>query len=179
MRIKNSYYIIFILAFLIFNPALLFGYDDLFLKLGIQPIKNSKAPNFCLKDLNGNKVELNNFKGNLVMLTFWATWCASCKNEMPSLEDLYRRFNHKNFSFFAISVDYEKSNLVAEFIKKHGYTFPVLIDQKNVTINLFKINGIPTTIIIDKKGMIIGKAVGQRDWNKSEVLLLLNNLLEK
>lgn len=161
----------------IFSPLL--GNDDIFLKAGIQLIRNKKAPNFCLKDLNGKMVELKNFNGNVIFLTFWATWCTPCKKEMPTFEVLYQKFKHKKFSFFAISVDYENSNSVAEFIKRHGYTFPVLIDPKNNTIDLFEIKGIPATVIIDKKGMIVGKVLGQRDWSRPEVISLINFLLEK
>ncbi len=168
--------LIFTIIF-IFSP--LFGNDDLYSKVGIQLVNNKKAPNFCLRDLNGKTVELKNFNGNIVILTFWATWCGPCKKEMPAFEALYQRFKHKKFSFFAISVDYEGSNSVAEFIKKNGYTFPVLVDPKNSVIDLFEIRGIPTTVIIDKKGMILGKAVGQRDWSKPEVISLINHLLEK
>lgn len=177
---KNLYLMSSILIFAIFFIyPMLFGDDELFLKAGIQVVKNKKAPNFCLKDLNGKMIELKSFNGNVIFLTFWATWCGPCKKEMPSFEALYQKFKNKNFSFFAISVDYENPNSVAEFIRKHGYSFPVLVDPKNNTIDLFEIRGIPTTIIIDKKGMIIGRAVGQRDWSKPEVISLINFLIEK
>ena len=149
----------------------------LFLKIGIQSIKNKKAPNFCLDGLGEKKVELKSFKGKVVFLNFWATWCGPCKEEMPSMEALYQQFKEKGFIFLAISVDYEGRKGVREFIGKHHYSFPILLDPKCSTLDLFEVKGIPTTIIIDKKGMMIGKAIGPRDWKKPEVISMLNHLL--
>lgn len=155
------------------------GEDDLFLKIGIQSIKNKKAPNFYLKGLNGEKVELKSFKGKVVFLNFWATWCGPCKEEMPSMEALYKQFKEKDFVFLTISVDYEGGKKVREFIEKHHYTIPVLLDPKCETLDLYEVKGIPTTIIIGKKGIMIGKAIGPRNWKKPEVISFLNLLLEK
>ena len=155
------------------------GEEDHLFKMRINPIKDKKAPNFCLEDLSGKKIELKHFKGKVVFLNFWATWCGPCKEEMPSMEALYNQFKEKNFVFLTISVDYVGIKAVREFIEKHRYTFPVLIDPKCKTLDLFEVKGIPATFLIDKKGMMIGKAVGPRDWKKPEVISLLNLLLEK
>jgi len=154
--------------------------DDLFLKVGIQPVKGSKkAPNFRLEDLRGKKVELKHFEGKVVFLNFWATWCGPCKDEMPSMEALYSQFKERGFVFLAISVDYAGLKPVKKFIEKYRYTFPVLIDPECKTLDLFGIKGIPTTLLIDKKGLILGKAIAPRDWKKPEVISILNLLLEK
>ena len=156
------------------------GEEDLFLKMGIQPIKDSqKAPNFFLKDLNGKKVELKSFKEKVVFINFWATWCGSCKDEMPSMESLWQQFKGKGFVLLSISVDYEGSKPVKEFIKKYHYTFPVLLDPKCETLDLYKVKGIPTTILIDKNRKMIGKATGPRNWKSPEAISLLNLLLER
>lgn len=169
---------IFIISTLSFSSEI--KKDDLFSKAGIQPIKGGKkAPNFCLEDLKGKKVELKHFKGKVVFLNFWATWCGPCKEEMPSTEALYTQFKEKNFVFLSISVDYAGLEPVKEFIEKQRYTFPVLIDPKGETLDLFDVKGIPTTFLIDKKGLMIGKAIGPRDWKKPEVISILNVLVEK
>ena len=155
------------------------GEDDLFSKKGIQRIKNKKAPNFSLKGLNGERVELKSFKGKVVFLNFWATWCGPCKEEMPSMEALYQQFQERDFFFLTISVDDEGREKVKEFIDRHHYTFPVLLDPKCETLDLYDVKRIPTTIIIDKKGMMIGKATGPMNWKKPEVISFLNLLLEK
>ena len=156
------------------------GEDDFFSKMRINPIKgNKKAPDFFLTDLNGKEVEIKQFKGKVIFLNFWATWCGPCKEEMPSLEVLHRQFKEKNFVLLTISVDYEGIKPVQELINKHQYTFPVLLDPKGETLDLFEVKGIPTTFLIDKKGKMVGKAIGPRDWKSVEVVSLLNLLIEK
>jgi cytochrome c biogenesis protein CcmG/thiol:disulfide interchange protein DsbE len=154
--------------------------DPLFSKIGIIPIKNNKkAPNFYLENLSGKKVELNHLKGKVIFLNFWATWCSPCKEEMPSMEYLYQQFKEKDFIFLTISVDYEGKKRIKEFIERERYTFPVLLDPKCETFDLYKVKGIPTTFLVDKKGMMIGKAIGPRDWKSPEVVSLLNRLIGK
>jgi peroxiredoxin len=156
------------------------GEDDLFSKIRINPIKgDKKAPDFSLIDLSGKKVGIKQFKGKIIFLNFWATWCGPCKEEMPGLEVLHQQFKEKNFVLLTISVDYEGLKPVQEFINKHHYTFPVLLDPKCEALDLFEVKGIPTTFIIDKKGRMVGRAIGPRDWKNPEVFSLINLLIEK
>jgi peroxiredoxin len=154
---------------------------DLFSKVDIKPIKDKKTiPNISLESLKGGKVELKNvIKGNVVFLNFWATWCGPCKEEMPSMEALYNQFKDKKFVFLTISVDYEGLKPVKAFIEKTHYTFPVLLDPKNDTLDLFAVTRIPTTFIIDKEGRMIGQAIGPRNWKSPEVESILNQLTGK
>ena len=154
--------------------------SDLFSKIDIKPIKDKRRiPPITLDSLKGGKVELKNFKGKILFLNFWATWCGPCKEEMPSMEALQQQFKDKDFLFLTISVDYEGAKPVREFMEKQRYTFPVLIDQKGETLDLFDVKGIPTTFIIDKQGMMLGKAIGPRNWKSPDVLMLLNHLIGK
>ena len=154
--------------------------EDLFSKVGIIPIKGEKkAPDFSLQDLNGKKFGLNQFKGKVIFINFWATWCSPCKEEMPSMEVLHQQFKEKNFVLLAVSVDYGGEKPVKEFINKYQYTFPVLIDPKCKTLDLFQVKGIPTTFLIDKKKRMVGKAIGPRNWESPEVVSLINLLIEK
>ena len=156
------------------------GENSLSSKAGIQMIKDKKgAPNFCLEDISGNKVELKNFKGKVVFVNFWATWCGPCKEEMPSMEALYKQFKARDFVFLSISVDYTGLKPVKEFIEKHQYTFPVLLDPKYKVLDLYEAKKIPATFIIDKKGRMIGKAIGPRNWKSPEVLSLTDQLLKE
>jgi len=149
-------------------------------KLDIKPIKGNKAlPSLNLEGLNGKKVDLKSFRGKVIFLNFWATWCGPCKEEMPSMEILYRQFKDRNFVFLTISVDYEGSKPVREFIEKSGYTFPVLVDPKSETLDIFEVTGIPTTFVIDKQGKMLGKAIGPRDWNSSEIVSYLTQLVSQ
>jgi peroxiredoxin len=98
---------------------------------------------------------------------------------MPSIEALYQQFKEKDFVFLTISVDYEGKKPVKEFIEKQHYTFSVLLDPKCETLDLYKVKGIPTTILIDKNRKMIGKATGPRNWKSPEAISLLNLLLER
>ncbi len=181
-RLKKIFFHFFfvIFLFLSLNVQADGREDDLFLKIKISPIKGDKrAPDFSLKDLNSRKVGLKQFREKIIFLNFWATWCGPCKEEMPSLEVLYQQFKEKNFILLAISVDYEGLKPVQEFINKHLYTFPVLLDPKCETLDLFEVKGIPTTFIINKKGKMIGRAIGPRDWKSPDVISLINLLIEK
>jgi peroxiredoxin len=172
---------ILVLFLLLFIHSLAGGSEEeLFSKIGIAAIRgDNKVPDFSLKDLNGKRVGIKQFKGKIVLLNFWAIWCAPCKDEMPGLEVLHRQFRDKNFVLLTISVDYGSVKSVQEFINKHQYTFSVLLDPKCEVLDLFKVKGIPTTFLVDKKGKMIGKAIGPRDWKSQEVVSLLNLLIEK
>jgi len=169
---------IFVISTLSFSSGV--KKEDLFSKAGIQLVKSgTKAPNFRLEDLGGKKSELKHYKGRVVFLNFWATWCGPCKEEMPSMEELWKQFKDKDFVFLTISVDYAGIKPVKEYIEKNRYTFPVLIDPKGKTLDLFEVRGIPTTFLIDQKGGLIGKAIGPRDWKRPEMVSIVNLLLEK
>jgi peroxiredoxin len=178
---KISFYAFFIILILLYSFSLRAqpSKDDLLSRAGIRPVKGSpKAPSFSLEDLKGLKCELRNFNGKVVFLNFWATWCGPCKEEMPSMEALHQQFKEKNFVFLTISVDYEGVKPVKEFIEKHRYTFPVLVDPECQILDLYQVKGLPTTIVIDKKGTMIGKAVGPKNWKSSEVIYLVNHLIK-
>ncbi len=154
--------------------------DDPYAKMGILTVKHkTKAPNFCLKCLEGRDVELKHFNGKVVFINFWATWCGPCIEEMPSMEALYREFKDRGFVLLAISVDYGGATLVRNFVAKHRYTLPVLLDPNCETLDLYHVKGIPTTLVIDKSGNWVGRAVGPRNWNSGDARSILYLLLKE
>ena len=180
--INKTFYLksLFLILILLFLHSSAEGINTLLLKAEIQPVKgNQMAPNFSLEDLSGKKANLKQYREKVVFLNFWATWCGPCKEEMPSMEALYQKFKERGFVFLAISVDYEEKKKVKEFIDKHHYTFPVLIDSKGFTLDFYGVKGIPTTILIDKKGRMVGRAIGPKDWKHPEIVNILNQLIEK
>jgi peroxiredoxin len=180
--INKKFYLksLFLILFLLVLHSSAGGINTLLLKAEIQPVKgNQMAPNFSLEDLSGKKANLKQYRGKVVFLNFWATWCGPCKEEMLSMEALYQKFKERGFVFLTISVDYEEKKKVKEFIDKHHYTFPVLIDSKCVTLDLYGVKGIPTTLLIDKKGRMVGRAIGPKDWKHPEIISILNQLIEK
>ena len=142
-----------------------------------QSEKTVPAPDFSLKSLNGEEVSLSQHRGKYVLVNFWATWCGPCKMEMPSLETLYQRFKSKYFSLLAISNDMFGAKIVEPFIKAHGLSFPILLDQQLQASNKFGVVSLPTTFMIDPKGNIIGELRGAEDWASPDNLLYFENLL--
>ncbi len=128
------------------------------------------APSFELPSLAGGKVNLLDYRGKVVFINFWATWCGTCKVEMPSMEKLYQRFKDHGFEMLTISVDKDQS-LIDPFMKKYNLTFPVLLDPDNeIAKQKYKTTGVPETFIVNREGLIIHKAIGPRDWANDETI---------
>ena len=110
------------------------------------------APDFALNDLGSHAIKLSEMKGKVVLLDFWATWCAPCREALPDLELLNRDFKDKGL--VVLGVDAEDAKDQAEFLSKFGYTFRSLVDYGDKVKNLFGVGGIPTIVLIDQKGTI-------------------------
>lgn len=136
------------------------------------------APNFTLRDINGNQVSLSDFKGQVVMLNFWATWCGPCKMEMPSMEDLQQELQGKNFKMLAIANDDEGESIVKPYIEQGGYSFQVLVDNTFTANDAYNITSIPTTVLIDQEGIITNKLFGARNWTHPSYKDLILNLIK-
>jgi peroxiredoxin len=137
-----------------------------------------KAPDFCLEGLNGKKLQLHSLRGNVILLNFWATWCGPCREEMPSMEALYQQYKDRDFMLLTISVDEGSPEPIRKFIQKNDYHFPVLFNPTGKTLDLFGIDRIPATLLIDKKGRILGRAIGPRDWSHPDVFSFIDRLLD-
>jgi len=114
-------------------------------------------PEFDLKDTAGHEVSSAQFKGKVVLLDFWATWCAPCKREMPGYESLYRRYKDVGFAVVGIAADSDP-RLVSRFGKKLGITYPLLANGMDV--QRYGVEGLPTTILVDRGGFVRKKVVG-------------------
>lgn len=126
-----------------------------------QALEGDVAPDFTLNDLRGKAVHLADLKGNVVLLEFWATWCPPCKDSIPTMNDLYKRYHEKGLILLGISVDKGQNVIetVKAFVKEHSIQYPILIDNKDVN-TLYGVYSIPTIILIDKKGKIVSKNIG-------------------
>ena len=171
--------LIFLIAILlVFSLPANADESGLFSTIGAKPIKNQKkAPNVCLEELNGGKVQLAALKGKIIFLNFWATWCGPCREEMPSMEALYQHYKGKDFLFLTICIDDEGREPVKKFIERHRYRIPILLDPAGKTLDLFEISRIPTTLIIDRNGRMIGRVIGLRNWSSPEVFSLVDQML--
>jgi peroxiredoxin len=143
------------------------------------PQVNEEAPNFLLKDSEGFNVTLDQFRGKVVLLNFWATWCGPCKVEMPAMERLYRSFSRKEFEILAVSTDAQGAAITRPFQQEVGFTFPVLHDS-DFRIGLrYGARQLPMTFLIDKKGIIRKRIPGARDWSTPEGRRLVEALLRE
>lgn len=146
--------------------------------LGIQEYPApSEAKEFTLKDAANKKVNLKDFRGKVVMLNFWATWCGPCRDEMPSMEKLYQQFKEKGFVILAVASG-EDANSVNKFVKQYNLTFPALVDSDYRVSDSYKIWALPTTYFINSRGQIIGKAQGGRDWDTKQANQYITSLLQ-
>jgi peroxiredoxin len=138
------------------------------------------APDFDLPTLEeGKKVKLSDYRGKVVFLNFWATWCKPCKEEMPSMEVLYTHFQKDGLVVLAVSIDRVTTKKeIPPFVSAMSLTFPVLIDSWGQTDKRYKLMGVPETYIIDQEGILREKVIGPRDWTRLDSLQVLTGLLK-
>ena len=157
------------------SPA---GQEDFFAKLSIEPVKKTLAPDFLLKDLHGNTIRLHDLRGKVVFLNFWATWCPSCRLEMPSMESLHKEFSSQGLAVLAVA-NRESAEDVQSFYKEHNLSFPALLDHNAKASELYETWSLPTTFLINKRGYVVGKVIGYRDWDSEQSKAFFVQLLKE
>jgi cytochrome c biogenesis protein CcmG, thiol:disulfide interchange protein DsbE len=154
--------------------------DPLYAALGMRrPTEPAAAPDFTLLSLDGQPAQLREFRGKLVLLNFWATWCAPCLHEMPSMERLYQTFKQTDFVLLAVSMDRQGEAVAKPFADNLKLTFPILLDNTSEVSRQYSVRGLPTTYLIDPDGLLIGVVIGARDWYKAEAKALIAGLLRR
>jgi cytochrome c biogenesis protein CcmG/thiol:disulfide interchange protein DsbE len=137
------------------------------------------APDFALPDLNDKTTRLSDFRGKVVFLNFWATWCKPCREEMPSMEVLYKNYERDGLVVLAVSIDRVTTKKdIPPFVKSLSLTFPVLVDSWGQTDKRYKLMGVPETYIIDQQGVLREKIIGPRDWTLLDNLKVISGLLK-
>ncbi len=125
--------------------------------------KRQTAPDFTLTSLDGQKITLSSFKGKVVILDFWATWCPPCRAEIPGFVEIYNKYKDAGLVIIGIAMDSE--NKVRSFVKSNKVTYPVVLGNGQLANLYGGIEGIPTTFVIDKNGKIANMHVGYADKN--------------
>ena len=152
--------------------------ERLFRDIGVLEIPHVTRPvEIQLKDVFGNSVRLSDYRGKIVFLNFWATWCPTCVIEMPSKEKLHRRLKDKEFVMVAINLQ-ETPARVKSFFNKLELSFTSLLDSSGEVGAGFAVNALPTTFVLDKNGRIIGKALGPREWDSRASVALFEFLIK-
>ena len=146
-----------------------------------EPLKiGMAAPDFSLPDMAGKRQQLSDYRGKVVFLNFWATWCKPCKEEMPSMQTMWENFKNEDFVILAVSMDRVTTKKdIPTFIESMRLTFPVLTDSWGQTDKRYKLMGVPETYIIDQDGVLREKIIGPRDWTSRESLDMIVRLFKR
>lgn len=145
----------------------------------LQAFTNPKLlPQFSLYDLEGNLINIEDYKGKIILLNFWATWCPNCRQEAPFLEKLYDQFKTKDFLIFRINAK-ESKETIHKYLEKHPSKIAILLDEKNKVGNLMAVWAHPTSFLIDAQGRIRYRAMGMVDWSSAEVVTIIEKMLDE
>jgi thiol-disulfide isomerase/thioredoxin len=127
------------------------------------PPPPTAAPEWKLTDLNGKLVKFSDFRGKVLILDFWATWCAPCRVEIPHFVELQKQYGDKGLTVIGVSLDEQGSELVKKFVKRLGVNYPIVMGNEKVVQAYGGIDAIPTTFVIDRQGRIVSRHTGYDD----------------
>ena len=136
------------------------------------------APDFTLEDMDGESYKLHDYRGKVVLINFWATWCPPCRKEMPALEALYKKLGGDSFAVLAVNQWEDPDHVFAYTGELNVFpTFPILFDPESKISADYGVKGLPTSFLIDTKGRLAYRAIGGRDFDHPEVERLIRELL--
>lgn len=135
------------------------------------------AHNFAGKLPDEKTVNLKDYRGRFILLNFWATWCSPCLKEMPDFEKAYQQMGQEKLIVLAVGMG-EDTKKISKFAEKYGFTFPMVADPKLEITNLYGVKNIPVTYLIDPEGVVLGRALGIRDWANPDLLAFIKSQLK-
>ena len=160
---------------LVFGTALVIKIRPQIDLLGV----GSAAPGFHATDLRtGRPTTLADYRGKVVLLNVWATWCQPCRIEMPSMERLHRRLAGNDFAVVAVSVDEADSAAVLQFTRELGLSFDILHDRAGAIQRLYQTTGVPESFVIERDGIIVKKVIGPAEWDGPANETLIRKLID-
>jgi peroxiredoxin len=136
------------------------------------------APDFVLKSASGTNLRLSEYRGNVVMINFWATWCGPCRQEMPLLNDLYSRYGRVGFSLLGVNID-DDSRRAMDMAEELGVTFPVLFDERKEVSRLYQVEAMPVTVLVDRTGKVRHVHLGYKPGYEEKYLTEIRALLRE
>jgi peroxiredoxin len=139
---------------------------------------SSPAPDFSLEARGGKTVNLAQYKGQVVMINFWATWCGPCRQEMPLLESIYKKYNKMGFTLLGVNVEPD-SKPAEDWLKATPVSFPVLFDKDSKVSKLYQVSGMPSTVIVDRKGNVRVIHRGYKPGDENEYLNSIRTLVRE
>lgn len=142
----------------------------------VRPRVSLQAPDLTLPTLAGGETRLSSLRGKVVVLNFWATFCPPCREELPALQRLSKAYAHRGVVVLAVAEDPEGRSAVAPFLKRYGFSLPVLLDPAGGGRRTYEVRAFPTTYLIGRDGRILGLAVGARDWYGAAARRLFDSL---
>tara|TARA_R110002096_G_scaffold6409_2_gene29729 strand:+ start:48615 stop:49112 length:498 start_codon:yes stop_codon:yes gene_type:complete len=140
MKIKNLAYGLFVAVFAASA-------------LASSGLEGQQAPDFALKSSTGENLRLSEYRGDVVMINFWATWCGPCRQEMPLLDELYSRYERVGFNLLGVNID-DDSRRAMQMIEELGVNFPVLFDARKEVSKLYEVEAMPVTVLVDREGNV-------------------------
>ena len=152
--------------------------EDVFKKFQVSRFDEPvEVPDFSLPLIGGGEAKLSDYKGKVIFLNFWATWCAYCRTERAGLQATYEKYKDQGFEVLSVSIDRAGSETVEKFLQEHNITFPNLHDQTSEVALEYGIRGVPATFFIAANGKAIGGVIGPRPWDSEKAHSLVEQLL--
>jgi peroxiredoxin len=146
--------------------------------LAASSLEGQVAPDFVLKSASGENLRLSEYRGDVVLINFWATWCGPCRQEMPLLDDLYGRYQRVGFSLLGVNID-DDSRRAMQMVQELGVNFPVLFDESKEVSKLYKVEAMPVTVLVDREGRIRHVHNGYKPGYEEKYLTEIRSLLRE
>ena len=165
MKLKNS---LIGLLFIVFAAS----------SLASSGMEGQPAPDFALKSSSGENLRLSEYRGDVVMINFWATWCGPCRQEMPLLDELYTRYQRVGFNLLGVNIDDDSAGAL-KMVQELGVNFPVLFDSRKEVSKLYEVEAMPTTVLLDREGRVRHVHHGYKPGYEEKYLAEIRSLLRE
>ena len=141
-------------------------------------MEGQPAPDFALKSASGENLRLSEYRGDVVMINFWATWCGPCRQEMPLLDELYTRYQRVGFNLLGVNIDDDAAGAL-KMVQELGVNFPVLFDSRKEVSRLYEVEAMPTTVLLDREGRVRHVHHGYKPGYEEKYLAEIRSLLRE